>query len=177
MSHTNQSAPPAEAPKGDIIKFVPFPKKDALVLTVVAYNYIASHPFKRTDEVTKLERIENKPAIEFFFGARIGDKAYFVKPWPQQYSLHEKANYSKWYEAAVGQAPAAGTKPDDMLGRFVMGTVNLEDKKRKDGSAYTITKLGSVTPVPSLLAGTGTAREALLTALQDALAGDKENPY
>ena len=172
MSTLNQIAPPAEAPKtGDFIKFQPFPKSDTVVMTVTGFNFIASHPFERKDDKTGVKFIKNQAAIEIFYGAAIGGVPYFVKTWPQAYSINEKANYSKIYEAAVGKAPGVGSNPADMVGKHVLGTLKVEDKISAKGTKYRVTQVKSVTAVPSILAATGTSLAALLPALTAALAG------
>lgn len=184
MSNTlNQSAPPATASKSgeDFIRLEPFPKSGSHVLTVTAYNYNPACEFKRTDD-KGAESIEVRPGLEFYFGTVIGGKPYFVKPWPVPYSLHEKANYAKWYEAATGKVAAPGTKADDMIGKHVLGAVKVENKTSKKGTAYSVTKLMTVSPVPDILAATGTDIKVLLPALQAALdnQGKKEDnapPY
>lgn len=177
MSILNQEAPPAEAPKsGEFIKLDPFPKSDSYVLTVVAFNYIPEHDFERKDEKTGEEYIKKAPAIEFFFGALVDGKAFFVKSWPQMYSLSERANYYKWYEAATGKPPTAGTKPNDTVGKYVLGTLKVEDKKSQKGTAYRVTTIKAIAPVPSILASAGVPLAQLRPALDAALAaqGDKK---
>lgn len=175
MSTLNQSAPPATAPASkDFIKFEVFPKSDSYVLTVVGYNYIESHPFKRKDEKTGEEYTKNGPGIEFFWGALINGVAYFCKTWPQSYSLNEKSNYYKWYEAAIGSAPTPGSKVDNMLGKHVLGVVKVEDKKSAKGTAYQVSSLKSISPVPSILASAGTPLNDLLPAFNKALEAKQE---
>ena len=176
MSTTlNQSAPAAQAPASkDFIKFEVFPKSDSYVLTCVGYNYHPDYPFKRTDEKTKEEYIKNGPGLEFFWGAIVNGVAYFCKTWPQSYSLNEKANYYKWYEAGVGKPPIAGTKADDMVGKFYLGVVKVEDKKSAKGTAYRVSTLKGVGPVPSILASAGTPLKDLLPAFEAALAKKDE---
>lgn len=171
----NQDAPPAEAPKsGDIVKLDPFPKSDSYVLTLVATNYIAKHPFKREDD-NGAEFIVEKPAIEFFFGAIVDGKPYFVKTWPQAYSLHEKANYAKYYEAMVGKAPEPGSKPSEMVGKFALGTIKVEDKvSQKKRTPYRVSVLKSLTAVPSILKDSGTPVDKLRPALDAILAGNDD---
>ena len=167
----NQSAPAAEAPKAgtDYVKLEPFPKSDTVVLTVVAYNYIEKCEFERTDD-KGVKSTEIRPGLEFYFGTLVGNKPYFVKPWPIAYSLHEKANYAKWYEAATGNVVKPGTKPDDMIGKFVLGNIKVESKVGQKGTAYKISKIATITPVPSILASTGTPLEVLRRELDKALA-------
>ena len=180
----NQTAPPAEAPSGDFLKLPAFPKSDTLVLTVVAFSFNPKAEFKRKDD-TGNEYTEVRPGLDFFFGTMVGGKSYFCKPWTVAYSLHEKANYARWYEAATGQKAAPGTNPSDMLGKFILGAVKVENKTGKKGTAYTISKLTTVSAVPSILANTGTPLEALLPELNKILAGDGDagkpagsgNPY
>lgn len=175
MTPLNQSAPPAEAPKGDFLKLPPFPKSDTVVLTVVAYSYNEKTQFKRKDD-DGVEYTETRPGLEFYFGSVVGGKPYFLKPWPVAYSLHEKANYAKWYEAATGKTAAPGTNPSDMLGKHILGAVKVENKTGSKGTAYTISKLTTVSAVPSILANTGTPLEALLPELNKILAGDGKQP-
>lgn len=175
MSQLNQEAPPATASKSgeDYFRPAPFPKSDTIVLTVVAFNFNPKAEFDRTDDAGK-DYTEVAPGIDFYFGAMVEGKPYFVKSWTQKYSLHEKSNYTKWYDAAVGKPPATGTNVADMLGKFILGEIKVEDKKSKKGTAYTVSKLASVTKVPSILASTGTpldqlrpALDAILTAKDD----------
>ncbi len=169
MSTLNQEAPAATANKSeDYVRLEPFPKSDSHVLTICAFHYDPSVEFKRKDDDGN-ETTEVRPGIDFYFGAMVGGKAYFVKPWPVPYSLHEKANYAKWYEAACGKAPAPGSNVKDMLGKHVLGAVKIEHKTSRKGKAYTVTKLASVNPVPSMFEGKGTDIKDLLPALQDAL--------
>lgn len=173
---TLNSAPPAEAPKGgvDYIRLPSFPKSDTYVTTVVGYNYIPAHPFKRKDETTGAEFIKEAPAIELFIGAEVDGKASLAKTWPQVYSLNERANYQKWYTAAVGKEAAAGSKPDDMVGKALLVEIEVEEKTSKKGTKYTVNRIGAVTKVPSILTATATPVAKLQPALAAALAGDKE---
>lgn len=179
----NQSAPPAEAPQSkDFVKLEVFPKSDSYVLTVAGFNFIASHPFKRRDDKTGEEYTKNGPALELYFGTILTDdkgsrRAYFVKTWPQAYSLNEKANYYKWYEAATGKAPVAGTKPDDMLGKAILGDVRVEDKKSLKGTAYRVSSLKSIGKVPSILAATIVPLKDLQGPFNEALAAEQKDPY
>lgn len=169
----NTDAPPAEAPKsGDIIRLEPFPRSDTLVLTTVAFNYIEKHPFERKDEKTGQEYVKEAPALEFFFGAVVDGKPYIAKTWPQLYSLSERANYYKWYEAAVGRAPTTGTRPSDMIGKHVLAQIKVEDKKSAKGTAYRVTSIKSIAAVPSVLKDTGTPVDKLRPALDAILAGN-----
>lgn len=175
MTTLNQEAPPAAAPKtgNDFIKFDPFPKSDSYVLTVTSFNYIPDHPFERTDDQGK-DFTVIKPAVELFLGAVIDGKALFVKSWPQAYSLHEKANYAKYYQAATGAAPVPGSNVSDMVGKALLVEVEVENKVSKKGTKYTVNKIKSVTKVPSVLAATATPVDKLKPALEAILAGKED---
>jgi hypothetical protein len=179
MTALNQSAPPAAAAAGgDIIRFDPFPKADTYVATVVGYNYIPDHAFERTDDDGK-PYTKNAPAVEFFIGAVIDGKPYFTKTWPQQYSISDRANYSKWYNAATGAMPVAGSKVDDIIGKAVLAEILVEKKTSKKGKEYTATKVKSVAKVPSILAATAVPLDKLRADFDKALAaaGDEANPF
>lgn len=175
MTALNQEAPPAPVSNTqDILRFEPFPASDSYVLTLVGTNYIASHPFERTDDQGK-DFIKEAPAIEFFWGTIVDGKAYFTKSWPQAYSLHEKANYAKIYKALTGKAPDASQRPKDMLGKAAMVEIKLEAKKSKKGKDYTAVKIGAITAVPKLLLGNVVSLDQLKAPFDAALkaAGEK----
>lgn len=180
-----QAAPPITAPKGgkDFVRFEPFPKNDSYILTILKYEYTASHPFERKDDKTGVVTVKNGPALELVFGAMVGNKAYFLKTWPAAYSMDKKAKFTAIYDAAIGRVPVPGDKADDLIGKQILGTVKVENKVSPKGTAYTVSKLASVSPVPSILAGTGADIKTLLPAFQAALAAsgdqkkDSGNPY
>jgi hypothetical protein len=140
-----QSAPPAAAPKAsqEFFHLPAFPTEGQVIVTVVGYNYIPEYqsPFD--------EDKDPYPAIEFFYGAETDGGIGFVKGYALRYSLHEKATYAKLYKLATGKTPAAGSKPDDMIGHGLSATVTNEAKTSKKGTAYTrssIKDFGSVHP-------------------------------
>jgi hypothetical protein len=174
----NQSAPPAtQTATKDFVKLEVFPRSDTFVLTLCGFNYIPDHPFNRTDEKTGEKYIKVAAGIEFYYGALVDGKACFLKTWPQSYSLNEKANYAKWYAAAVGKAPVPGTNPSEMLGKHVLGEVEVEEKTGGRGTKYKVSVLKSVTKVPSILASTGTPLKDLSAAFEAALAKKEEAPF
>src|SRR4051812_7532655 len=138
MNTLNQEAPPPPAEKADIIRLDPFPRSDSYVLTVVAFNYIPEYDFEREDDATKEKYIKKAPAVELFLGGMVDGKPYFAKTWPQQYSLSDRANYRKQYEAATGKSPVAGSNPKDIVGKFVLCEIAVENKTSKKGKAYTV---------------------------------------
>jgi hypothetical protein len=175
MSTTLNAAPPAAAPKGgDFIKLPPFKKTDSYVATILGYNYIASHPFDRTDPVTKKDYVQEAPAIELFIGAIPDGEVALLKTWPQMYSINEKSNYAKWFAAATGVAPVAGSKPDELIGKAVLVEIEVSDKVGGKGTKYIANKVKSVSKVPSILAATITPLAKLQPALDAALAGEKD---
>ena len=170
----NNEAPPAPVSGGqDFLKFEPFPASDSYVLTLVGTNYIASHPFERTDDNGK-DFIKEAPAIEFFWGGMADGKPYFTKSWPQAYSLHEKANYAKIYKALTGKIADASQRPKDMLGKAAMVEIKLENKKSKKGKDYVAVKIGAITAVPKLLLGSVVPLEQLEAPFKAALAKANE---
>lgn len=176
MSTLNQEAPPAAAPKGDIVKLEPFPRSDSFVLTLCAYNFIPQYPFKRKNKDTGAEEIKPDDAVEFYFGGIVDGKVYLAKTWPQKYSIHEKSNYAAAYSAMTGKMPAAGSKPSDLVGKFALVEVSVEEKTSRTGKKYTATNIDSIGKVPSILAGTGVDIKQLRPALDAALAGgDKDD--
>lgn len=177
MSTLNQDAPPAEAPKGgnaDFIKLPAFPRSDSYVATITAINYIPSFPFDRTDEKTGQKSVVPGPGIEFFFGALVDGNVCFVKSWPKYYSVSDRAAYHKWYKAALGKAPVAGSKPSELIGSAVLLQLECKDKVGKKGTAYVTNNIVNVSSVPSVLKSVVTPLEKLLPTLQDVLAGQGE---
>lgn len=172
----NQTAPAAEATKGaDFVRLDPFPRSDSYVLTITAFNFIPSYPFKRKDD-SGVEYVKAAPAVEFFFGGMVDGKPYFAKTWPKQYSVSDRSTYYAIYNAAAGKPPEAGSNVADILGKFLLVPIEVENKKSSRGKAYTVSKVGDVSKVPSILANTGTPIEQLKPALDAALAaqGEKE---
>lgn len=168
---TLQSAPPAEAPKSgkDFITIPAFPIEGQTILTVVSYNYIPDYVNPFDDE--------NKgayPAVEFFLGANTENGVGFVKTYPFRYSLHEKAGYTKLYKAATGNAPAPGSKPDDMVGKGLNATVTNVAKTSKKGKAYTISKVSEFSTVHPKLKGEITPVAKLRPALDAILSKQGE---
>lgn len=167
----NQKAPPASAPKGgDYFNLPPYPEDGPVILTIVAYNFVKDHPFKKEDGSTYIA-----DAIEFFLGGHVDDEAHFVKGALGAYSIHEKSNYAKLYKAATGALPIAGCNPDDILGKGVQTILENEDKVSKKGKAYTKTSIRSVTAVKASLRGSVIPREKLLPELTELLDKDAES--
>lgn len=153
----NQKAPPAEVKaQANFFRFEPLPKSDTYIFTVVAYNYLDSAPFTRTDQATKKQTIINGPGVELFLGTVVNGKSYFVKTWPIFYSINERSNYTKWYKALTGTLPTVKQNPDDLLGKAIMLPVELTEKVSKKGTKYMATRTGNPSPVPSMLAATVT---------------------
>jgi hypothetical protein len=181
MSALNQEAPPlTAAPSKDFIKFDVFPKSDSYPLTYVGIDFIQSYDFKRKDEKTGEEYIKPGPGVVFFLGTIVNGKPHFVKTWPQSYSDNEKSNYYKHYEAACGIPPKAGTKANDVIGKVVLGNVKVEEKKSAKGTAYKVSSLKSVLPLPSFMAAACTPLKDLLPAFEIALKGEdkkEEGPF
>ena len=129
-----QSAPPAAAPKSgqEFFHLPAFPEEGQVILTIVGYNYIPDYqnPFD--------EDKDPYPAVEFFYGAETESGVGFIKGFPVRYSLHEKATYAHLYKAATGKVPPAGSKPDDMVGHGLSGTVTNKAKTSKKGTNYTV---------------------------------------
>ena len=165
----NNEAPPAPtATSKDFLSFPAFPASDSYVLTLVAFHYIASYLFERTDDSGK-PFTKEAPAVEFFWGTEIDGKAYFVKSWPTAYSLHEKANYTKIYKAVTGNMPTAKQRPNDMLGKAALVEIKTEKKTSKKGKDYVATKIGSISSVPKVLANTAIPLDALKAKFDAAL--------
>jgi hypothetical protein len=173
MSTINQEAPAAEAPKSkaDFIKLPAYPNSDSYVAVVVATNYLPQAVFDRTDEKTGAKTQVVAPGIEFFFGSLVNGKAVFAKSWPKLYSINDRATYHKYYKAAVGKAPVAGSKPIDMVGKPVLLAIECQDKVSKKGTQYIVNKIVSVGSVPSVLLPAVPKLDALLPAFTDAING------
>lgn len=172
MSTLNQSAPPAAAPKSDFIKLEPFPEAGPATLTIVAYNYIAVHEF----ENDKGEKY-NGPALEFYLGAATPSGPRFLKTWPKSYSLRNNSFYYKLYKAAIGKEPAPGSKPEDILGKGVQGTIELKDKVSAKGTKYVACNVDpkSISAVHPKLLGDVTPLASLLPAFEAALKPKDKN--
>ena len=177
MSTINQEAPAAEAPKAkaDFIKLPAYPNSDSYVAVVVATNYLPQAVFDRTDAVTGVKSQVVAPGIEFFFGSLVNGKAVFAKSWPKLYSINDRATYHKYYKAATGKAPVAGSKPIDMVGKPVLLAIECQDKVSKKGTQYIVNKITSVGNVPSVLLPAVPKLEALLPAFNDAINGAASN--
>jgi hypothetical protein len=170
MSTLNQEAPPAPVSNSqDFVHFTPLPSEDSYVATVVAFNYIPEHTFERTDKATGAKRQEVKPAIELFFGTMVDGKPYFVKTYPQQYSINEKSNYAAWYAVTTGALPTAKQRPSDMLGKLALLDIELKAKTSRTGKNYTATKIANIGKVPKALVGTATPLDKLKLAFDAAL--------
>ena len=166
-----QEAPAAAAPKSnqDFVHLDPLPEDGQQILTIVATNYIKEHT-----QFNKEKQIEETfPAIEFYLGGMFGGKPGFVKTWPVKYSIHEKATYSKYYRAALGKEPNAGSKPSDLIGAGLTVTVKNEDKVSKKGTPYKRSRVGEVASVHPKLKGEIVAVATLKPALEAALAAGK----
>jgi hypothetical protein len=175
MSTTLNAAPPAAAPKGgDFIKLPPFKKTDSYVATILGYNYIASYPFKRKDKKTGAEVIKHEPAVEIFIGALVDGEVALLKTWPQQYSIHEKSNYTNWFESSTGKTPVDGSLPDEMIGKAVLVEIDVKNRVGKAGTPYLDNRAVNISKVPTILASTITPIDKLKPALDAALAGEKD---
>lgn len=182
------SAPPVEAKQsGGFIKLPPFKRSDTYVLTIIASNFIPNHPFDRKDEKTGQEYVKEAPAVELYLGARVDGELCLAKTWPQMYSLSDRANFRKWYEAATGKTVKTGDKVNvaDLVGKALLGEVKVADKTSAKGTTYTANNVKIVGKVPSVLAGSITPLAELAPVLEKALAeaekkdGDteKKNPF
>lgn len=172
MSNTAlQEAPPVEAPKSAaFFRFAPFPAEDSYPLTIVGHNYIKEHEFARTDDSGQ-EYTEKAAAIELFLGTKIEGKAYFVKTWPQKLSISDRANYYKWFLAATGKAPVAGSKTAELNGKVLLGEI--QNAVGKKGGEYS--KIKSLAKCPAALVKTATPLAELRPAFEAAIANqDKQ---
>jgi len=158
-------------------RFDPLPQSDTYIFTVVAFDFLKN--YEQRDLTTGEMKVFD--ALQFFYGTKIGGKTYFLKPWPTKYSIHEKANYTKIYKAAVGTPPPAGSNPKDMLGKGITIEVENEEKTSKKGTKYTVSKPKSITGVHAKLRGEIVPLAELETAFKAALEAkdnDKdEAPY
>lgn len=173
MSALNQEAPAAEAPKArqEFIKLPAYPKTDSYVAVVVATNYLPQAVFDRTDEKTGAKTQVVAPGIELFFGSLVDGKVAFAKTWPKLYSINDRATYYKYYKAATGKAPVAGSKPLDMVGKPVLLAIECQDKVSKKGTQYVVNKITNVGSVPSVLLSVVPNLNALLPAFNEAIKG------
>lgn len=177
MSTINQEAPAAEAPKAkaDFIKLPAYPKSDSYVAVVVATNYLPNAVFDRTDKDTGAKTQVVAPGIELFFGSVVDGKPVFAKTWPKLYSINDMATYYKYYKAATGKPPVAGSKPLDMVGKPVLVGIECIDKVSKKGTQYLVNKITSVGSVPSVLLPAVPKLDALLPAFNEAIKGTGSN--
>lgn len=172
MSTLNQDAPPAEAPKstgGDFVKLPPFPAAGQQILTIVAYNYIKDYVNTKQDGST-----ETFNAVEFYLGALVDGTVCFIKTWPKRYSINEKAGYTKFYRAALGKDPVAGSSPKDLLGAGLTANIEVKDKVGKKGTPYKSCAGKDFAAVHPKLKSEITPLEKLLPTLQDVLSGQGE---
>ena len=171
MSILNQEAPPASKPKenAEFIRFEALPESGPTIMTITAFNFLPQFEFER-DDGSKY----NADAIEVFFGTTIGGKAYFAKTWPKTYSIKDNAFYHKLYRAASGNAPAAGSKPSDIVGLGVTVDVEVKDKTSKKGKAYRAVNIKGVSPVHPKLKGEVVPVAVLRPELDKALSAAPE---
>jgi hypothetical protein len=163
----NEAPPAASTAQKDFgPRFDPLPGNDTYIFTVVAFDFIKN--YEQRDMTTGEMKVFD--ALQFFYGTKIDGKAYFLKPWPTKYSIHEKANYTKLFKAAVGNPPPAGSNPKEMLGKGVTIEVENEEKVSKKGTKYTISKAKNVTAVHAKLKGEIVPLAELLPAFEAALA-------
>jgi hypothetical protein len=164
MSH--EEAPPAAAPKSsNFVSLAPFPEEGPAILTVVQYNYIKEHTNVKDDGTTEVF-----PAVEFYLGTNTPAGPRFVKTWPARYSINERANYAKLYKSVTGHLPAAGSKPNDILGGGVQATIVNQAKVSKLGKNYTASKAKDLGPVFPKLKGEIVPLTTLLPALEKIIA-------
>lgn len=167
----NEAPPaPSTAQKDFGPRFDPLPGPDTYIFTVVAFDFIKN--YEQRDMTTGEVKIFD--ALQFFYGTKVGDKTYFLKPWPSKYSIHEKATYTKLYKAATGAAPLPGSNPKDMLGKGVTIEVENEDKVSKKGTKYTVSKAKNVGAVHAKLKGEIVALAELLPAFEAALTAKED---
>ena len=166
-------APSAQAPAQQRDfgpRFDPMPKSETYIFTVVAYDFLPK--FEQKDPTTGETKIFD--ALQFYFGTIVDGKAYFLKPWPSKYSIHEKAGYTKLYRAIKGSAPLPGSNPKELLGGGITIEVNNEAKVSKKGTPYTASRAKSYAAVHPKLKGEIVSLNALEPAFKAALEASKK---
>lgn len=173
MSNLND-APAAAAPKANsFVKFEPFEEDGPQILTLVATNYIPQHEFENDKKEKYIA-----PAIEFYFGTLVNGNPRFVKTWPKAYSIKNTATYYRIYKAIAGKEPQVGSKPADIIGGGIQGTVATVDKVGKLGTKYRASSvdLKSLGPVMPKLKSEIVPLNKLLPTLEKLLANaDKKD--
>ena len=161
-------------------RFDHLPKSDAYICTVTAFEFIKN--FEQRDPTTGETKIFD--ALQFYLGTLVDGKAFFIKPWPMKYSIHEKAGYTKFYKAATGNPPVAGSNPKELLGKGVTVDVTNAEKVSKKGTKYTASQAKGYSSVHAKLKSEIAPLPVLVAALDKAFAdaknkdaGDKDVPY